>query len=126
MQSLAQIFKEQVSSTGVNVASGGMLGFISNGGLFASAAGDFMAAVSNEFAAMKDISPGGFEMENELLNWMKNLFGYPKDSVGYLTTGASLGTLTAMITARETHKIVPEVISSHRCARSRTLAGRVK
>ena len=44
-------------------------------------------------------------MENELLNWFKKLFGFPKEAIGNLTTGGSLANLIALTTARDAHKI---------------------
>ena len=111
MQSLLDIYKEQVNFPGLNTGSGGFMGFIPNGGLFASAVGDFMAAVSNEYAALKMASPGAEAMENELLNWMKGLFGYSDSSIGYLTSGGTLATLTAFTSARNACNIGPDNVS---------------
>jgi len=43
------------------------MSFIPSGGLFPSALADFLAAVTNEASAFKDVSPGAVEIENELI-----------------------------------------------------------
>eukprot|EP01090_Pellita_catalonica_P015250 TRINITY_DN4089_c0_g1_i1.p1 TRINITY_DN4089_c0_g1~~TRINITY_DN4089_c0_g1_i1.p1 ORF type:complete len:356 (-),score=51.96 TRINITY_DN4089_c0_g1_i1:74-1141(-) len=45
-----------------------------------------------------------------VLRWMSDLIGYPKTSLGNLSSGASLGTTIAFHTARTHHNIVPENI----------------
>ena len=57
-QQIIEIYKKEVNNHGINAASGGLMGYIPNGGIFSSAIGDFMAAVSNEFAGQYFPSPG--------------------------------------------------------------------
>lgn len=56
-------------------------------------------------------SPGAAAIENELLNWMKSLFGFPEDAVGNLTSGGSIANLIALAAARDKHKIKSERIT---------------
>ncbi|MEZ4952443.1 MAG: hypothetical protein R2825_02550 [Saprospiraceae bacterium] len=44
--------KEKVPNEGLNPASGGHLGYIPRGGIFPTALGDYLAAVSNEYAGI--------------------------------------------------------------------------
>jgi len=87
---------------GINPASGGMMGYIPGGGIYPSALGDFLADVSNRYSGVSFASPGAAKMEQELVQWMTGLVGYPAGSGGDLTSGGSIANLTAIVTARET------------------------
>ena len=50
-------------------------------------------------------------MENELIDWMKDLFGYPSNAFGNLTSGGTLATVTAFIAARDHFNFAPEMMS---------------
>jgi glutamate/tyrosine decarboxylase-like PLP-dependent enzyme len=56
-------------------------------------------------------SPGAVTIENETLNWMKSIFGFPKDAVGNLTSGGSIANLIALTAARDKYKIKNEKIT---------------
>jgi len=49
--------------------------------------------------------PGGVAIEHVLLDWMKEMFGFPETAVGNLTSGGSIANLIAMTAARDKHKI---------------------
>jgi len=66
---------------------------------------DYLAAVTNEYSGMYYASPGAFNVENELLVWMKSIFGYPESAVGNLTSGGSVANLIALTSARDAHGI---------------------
>lgn len=99
------LLDENVNSIGVNLTSGRYLGYIPGGGLFHSALGDYLAAVTNRFAGLFFVSPGAVQVENLLLRWMANQIGYPDGAAGNLTSGGSLANLTAVVTARDADKI---------------------
>jgi len=97
--------KSDMTELGLNPASGGHLGYIPGGGLFAGALGDVLAAVTNQYAGIFYGGPGAVKMENELLRWLCKLMGYPKSSLGNLTSGGSIANLIAFVTAREARAI---------------------
>ncbi|MCG8574247.1 MAG: aminotransferase class I/II-fold pyridoxal phosphate-dependent enzyme [Flavobacteriales bacterium] len=107
-----KVFREEVNQYGINAASGGHIGYIPGGGLFLSAIGDYLADISNEYAGMYFGSPGSVSMENELINWLKGLFGFPDYAVGNLTSGGSIANLIALTAARDKHKIKNDKIQS--------------
>jgi len=102
---LLDIYTSEVIEKGINPASGGHLGYIPGGGIYTSAMGDVIASITNEYAGMYYGSPGAVTMENELLNWMKDVFGFPKEAVGNLTSGGSIANLIALTAARDKHQI---------------------
>lgn len=105
MDQILQLYKDEVTFPGINPASGGHIGYIPGGGIFASALGDYIADVSNEYAGMYFGGPGAVAIENELINWMKGVFGYPETAIGNLTSGGSIANLIALTAARDKHKI---------------------
>lgn len=102
---LIELLKKNVDFPGLNPASGGHLGYIPGGGLYYSALGDYLAAVFNRYAAFFPIGPGAVTMENMLIRWMNDIFGFPQSAVGNLTTGGSLANLMAIVAARDSKNI---------------------
>ncbi|MEZ5345260.1 MAG: aminotransferase class V-fold PLP-dependent enzyme [Pyrinomonadaceae bacterium] len=107
---LIDIFSEEVAEKGIRPSSGGHLGFIPGGGIYASALADFLVDITNEYAGIYFSSPGAVEMEHELLKWLKAIFRFPDHAVGNLTSGGSIATLIAFTAARDRHQIKSERI----------------
>jgi glutamate/tyrosine decarboxylase-like PLP-dependent enzyme len=99
--SLLEFFRAEADTTGITPASGGQLGYIPGGGLYPSALGDFLADISNRYSGVAFAGPGAADMELSLVNWMCDLVGYPETASGDLTSGGSIATLSAMVTARD-------------------------
>ena len=100
-EDLLKIYSEEVASHGVKPASGGHMGYIPGGGIYASALADYLADITNEYAGISFASPGAVAMEHELLNWMKRLFSFPESAVGNLTSGGSIANMIALTAARD-------------------------
>lgn len=98
---LLKLFADHVDAPGLNPASGGHMGFIPGGGLYPSALGDYLAAVTNRFSGLFRAGPGAVRLENLLVDWMKELLGYPESAAGTLTSGGSVANLAAIVTARD-------------------------
>lgn len=105
MDKLLDAIAKHVDRPGLNPASGGHLGYIPGGGVFPAALGDYLAAISNRYAGVFFGSPGAVEMENLLLDWMRDLFGFPEGTIGNLTSGGSIASLIGIVTARDARKI---------------------
>jgi len=105
MPDLLAFFREQVDTTGISTASPGQLGYIPGGGLYPSALGDFLADISNRYSGVSFSGPGAARMEMSLVKWMCQLVGYPDTAGGDLTSGGSMATLSALVTARDAHDI---------------------
>ncbi len=101
---------ENVDSLGINATSGRYLGYIPGGALFHAALGDYLAAVTNQYAGLFFAAPGAVRIENMLLRWMADMIGYPDSAAGNLTSGGSIANLTAIVAARDACGIVPETI----------------
>ncbi len=96
---------QHMVSKGLNPASGGHLGYIPGGGIYAGVLGDYLAALTNQYAGIFYGGPGAVKMENELIRWLCSLMNYPDGSHGNLTSGGSIANLIAMVTAREARQI---------------------
>ncbi len=103
LKELLDLYRRAVEDTGLKASSPGHVAYIPGGGLYASALGDYLAAVTNEYAGVRFAGPGAVEMENLLLRWMAGLAGYPAGAHGNLTSGGSIANLIAVVTAREAH-----------------------
>lgn len=55
---LLSLLRRSVDTPGLNPASGGHLAYIPGGGLYPSALGDYLAAVTNRYAGVKFTGPG--------------------------------------------------------------------
>ena len=101
LDELLSLLEKEVDTPGLNPASAGHLGFIPGSGIFPSALGDLLAAISNRYAGVFFSSPGAVRIENMCIRWMCDLVGYPEDSAGNLTSGGSIANLVAFVTARD-------------------------
>ncbi len=101
LASLLKLLEAQVDTPGLNPASGGHMGYIPGGGLYAGALGDYLAAVTNRFSGLFFAGPGAVRLENVLIDWMKQLLGYPPDAAGTLTSGGSIANLAGIVSARD-------------------------
>jgi len=99
------LLKNNVDRSGINTTSGRFLGCIPGGGLFPSALGDYLAAVSNRYAGHVFASPGAVQIENMLLQWMASAVGYPETALGNLTSGGSTANLLAIVAARDAYGV---------------------
>ncbi len=111
IQKILDTVSNHVFPHGINAASGGHLGYIPGGGLYASAIADYLASVSNVYAGMYYASPGAVEIEEACLNWLKECFEFPENSIGNLTSGGSIANLIALTAARDAKRVMERPVS---------------
>ena len=105
IQDILHLVESRVDKPGLNSASGRHLGYIPGGGLYASALGDYIAAITNRYAGVFYASPGAVRIENSLIRWTGSLIGYTGAFGGNLTSGGSYANLIAIYTAKVAKKI---------------------
>jgi L-2,4-diaminobutyrate decarboxylase len=66
-----------------------------------AALGSFVASMLNNDPSTYEIAPGAVAMEQRLLRWTLDEVGYSDRAGGILTSGGSLGNLTALLAARQ-------------------------
>ncbi len=110
IEQLLSTLKKHLPNDGLNPASGGHLGYIPGGGIYPTALGDYLAAVTNEYGGIFYGGPNAVRMENMLIRWMCEVVGYPAGSLGNLTSGGSIANLIAFVTARDSKKITTDKV----------------
>lgn len=110
LNDLLEKYKNEISSNGIQAASAAHLGYIPGGGIYSAALSDFLAAVTNEYAGMYYASPGAVTVENEVIEWLKEVFLFPSSTVGNLASGGSIANLIALTAARDFHQIKKDKI----------------
>ena len=83
-----------------NTAGPGYLAYIPGGGIFAAAVADLISDVTNRYVGIWQAAPALVQLETNVVRWLCRLVGLPPGSSGYLTTGGSLATFTAVVAAR--------------------------
>jgi glutamate/tyrosine decarboxylase-like PLP-dependent enzyme len=105
IDTLLRTLDSSVDLTGINPTAAGHFGYIPGGGLYPSALGDFLAAVTNRYAGVFFANPGAVRMEHILTRWMATVVGFPQSAAGNITSGGSIATLIGIVTAREAHGV---------------------
>ena len=83
-----------------NTAGPGYLAYIPGGGLFSSAVADLVSGITNRYVGVWQAAPALVQLETNVVRWLCGLAGLPAESGGYLATGGSLASFTAVVAAR--------------------------
>ncbi|HSD29728.1 MAG TPA: aminotransferase class V-fold PLP-dependent enzyme [Vicinamibacteria bacterium] len=83
-----------------NTAGPGYLAYIPGGGVYAAALADLLAAATNRYVGVTGAAPALAQIEETAVSWLCSLMGLPAGSRGILTSGGSLSTFSAIVTAR--------------------------
>jgi len=81
-------------------AGPGYLAYIPGGGLWSAALADFVAAALNRYVGVWEAAPVLAQIEAQAVRWMADMFGFPPEARGILTSGGSLSNFSAVVTAR--------------------------
>lgn len=93
---------EAAVAKSLNSAGPGYLAYIPGGGVYPAALGDFLALTVNRYVGIAAPAPALSQIERTVIDWLRQLVGYPEGAQGILTSGGSLSNLTAIVTARRT------------------------
>jgi glutamate/tyrosine decarboxylase-like PLP-dependent enzyme len=94
-------FEEQVVSNALSTKHPRFLAFVPGAPAFPGVLGDWLCAATNYFAGVWKEAPGPTEVELVVLDWFRDLLGFPAATAGLLTGGGSEANLTALAVARE-------------------------
>jgi aromatic-L-amino-acid decarboxylase len=78
----------------------GFMGWVHGGGNAAGMLAEMLAAGLNANLAGRDHAP--IEVERQMVQWMRELFGFPERASGLFVTGTSMANLIAILVARDT------------------------
>ncbi len=84
-----------------NSAGPGYLAFIPGGGLFPSALADLIGDGVNRYTGVWQGAPVLVELEANVLRWFADWMQFPAAARGLLTTGGTMATFSAIVSARE-------------------------
>src|ERR1700679_2665733 len=73
--------------------------WVHGSGTITGVLGDMLASAMNSNLAVGD--HGAIYLEHNVLNWCKQIVGFPESSSGVLVSGASIANTTALIVARD-------------------------
>src|SRR5436190_1539113 len=91
---------EEGAAKGFNTTGPGYLPYVPGGGLFAAALADFLATGVNRFVNVWNASPAFAQIEATVVRWFGDLFGYPPEAQGILTSGGSMSIFSVVVPAR--------------------------
>ncbi len=60
-----------------------------------------LSAALNQSASIWTLSPAANAIEQTVLRWLAELFGFPSDAIGHITSGGSMANLVALQAARD-------------------------
>ena len=96
---LAELFDRWVPP-GLNAAGPGYLCYVPGGGLPHAAVADLISGIINRYIGVWYAAPALAQLEATVVRWFCDLVGYPEQSGGFLTSGGSLASWSAIVLAR--------------------------
>ena len=88
VEAVCQTLQSAIIDIGLNTTSPRYLGWVPGGGTLPSAAGDYLAALTNAYAGLQEPAPGAVAMEVALLTWLGEWVGF---TGGFATSARSDG-----------------------------------
>jgi aromatic-L-amino-acid/L-tryptophan decarboxylase len=92
---------EAIADNSSDNAGPGMLAYIPGGGLFASSLADLLSTTIDRYVNLWGEAPVAAQIEYNVVRWLCDLFGFPAESRGVLTSGGSLANFSAIVAARK-------------------------
>ncbi len=99
--SLAEVyreFSERVAPYATGNVHPGFMGWVHGGGTAVGMVAEMLAAGLNANLGGRDHMP--IEVERQIADWMRRLFGFPEGASGIFVTGTSMANLMAVLVAR--------------------------
>jgi aromatic-L-amino-acid decarboxylase len=91
---------DRAAAASLTAPGPGYLAYIPGGGIYGAALADFVADCLNRYTGLAAPAPALSRLEEDVLRWLCDAFGYGPEARGLLTPGGSLATLGAVVTAR--------------------------
>ncbi len=89
------------SAAGGNTAGPRCFHFVIGGATPAALVADLVAAAHDAVTYTWVLSPAGVRMELQALDWLKELFGLPREWTGVMVTGATMANFVCLAAARQ-------------------------
>jgi aromatic-L-amino-acid/L-tryptophan decarboxylase len=91
---------DRAAAVGLNTSSPGYLAFIPGSGLVSAGLAGLIGDVLNRYTGLAFPAPALVALEADVLRWLSDLFDLPATAGGLFTSGGSLATFSALVTAR--------------------------
>jgi len=91
-------FSEHVAPYATGNVHPGFMGWVHGGGTAVGMVAEMLAAGLNANLGGRDHMP--IEVERQIVEWMRSLFGFPQGASGIFVTGTSMANLMAVLVAR--------------------------
>lgn len=91
-------FSEHVAPYATGNVHPGFMGWVHGGGTAVGMVAEMLAAGLNANLGGRDHMP--IEVERQIVEWMRGLFGFPRGASGIFVTGTSMANLMAVLVAR--------------------------
>jgi len=91
---------ETIANNAADNSGPGFLAYIPGGGLFASSLADLLSTTIDRYVNLWSEAPVAAQIENNVVRWLCDLFGFPVGSRGVLTSGGSMANFSAIVAAR--------------------------
>jgi len=100
-QTLLDFLFDEAIPRSFNAAGPGYLAYVPGGGIYHAAVADYIADAVNRYVGVCAAAPALVQLETNVIRWFCEIVGLGKGSGGILTSGGSLATFTAVVTARK-------------------------
>jgi aromatic-L-amino-acid/L-tryptophan decarboxylase len=92
---------DEIASHSADNAGPGFLAYIPGGGLFASSLADLLSTTIDRYVNLWGEAPIAAQVEYNVVRWLCDLFSFPPESRGVLTSGGSMANFSAIVAARK-------------------------
>ena len=100
IDSILSVIFEKGAVGSLNPTSPGFMGYVPGGGLLHAGIADLIANALNRYVGVVSVAPVFAQIESNVIRWFSEIIGYPAKARGTLTSGGSLASLSAIVTAR--------------------------
>jgi aromatic-L-amino-acid/L-tryptophan decarboxylase len=92
---------DEIARHSADNAGPGFLAYIPGGGLFASSLADLLSTTIDRYVNLWGEAPIAAQVEYNVVRWLCDLFSFPPESRGVLTSGGSMANFSAIVAARK-------------------------
>ncbi len=98
LESTHQSFMQNILPYAIGNSHPGFMGWVHGGGSVVGMLAEMLASGLNSNLGGRDQIP--IQVEQQVVRWMQNLFGFPESSSGLFVTGSSMANLIGLLVAR--------------------------
>lgn len=93
-------FERKIAANSVRVGHARFLAWVRTSPVAAAIYGEALAAALNQSVAVWEGGPAATEVERRVVEWLREMSGFPAGAAGLLTSGGSMANFTGLLAAR--------------------------